>query len=747
MGAGGFILDANGRPVLGADGMPVLFADAQRLGGLGAAMGGLGGLGGSPPHMMKGGGRGGGRGAGRSGLAGPGGAALIASPNRKRERLAAAQAAAQASLGLDQFGMSGGVGGGSSQESLMEDEIERKHAEAVELFVRLFSRRNRTRSLGLGIKCWVAFWEARRASFDKLRWAAHRMFTARMSTAFYEWEAVWREGLATRASGQLREQAQALSAQLRDARFELGQLSLVRSAREDEIARLRESLQRAEADAARREKDLSECHEALKGSHDLQQRHQAAIEAARLAAAQRDEAENDVTRMRSKNQEMLESLLSEQHANFTRQVESLKGQLRGFQEAEEDRLRKFKAELQAEQDAKVQQAKVDLLQQQAGRRLRYFSSYRCWMTWVQWCDENRHAMERIRWAGERLQRLNEKIAFNSWAEMWRSGELLEGLGAPPSAVSDEPPPMDPTLARLLAAEKTIEEVTDQRDRLSKELAELAENAARERAAVSNLEGYVHRQLSRHLRHNRTVHAFAAWVEMWTARTEALGKLRHGIDRLFTKLDVARAFEVWTQISELIQSQSADRLGAELEAAARDLEQQRQDYERRLAEAAEEMTMALSRQRVQLEEERANEAAELEQQQRLVRTEALKKRMMRHLMSQEISIGWEAWCELVDAKRAAIHRLDDLGSRCRRTDIFNAMRRWTTFNKAELKSKLRAEQAVRTRDALERKHAQLSLPPPMPCPVPPAILPVTLSSPLLYRIHVLLPLSNALSPLV
>jgi DNA-directed RNA polymerase subunit N (RpoN/RPB10) len=70
------------------------------------------------------------------------------------------------------------------------------------------------------------------------------------------------------------------------------------------------------------------------------------------------------------------------------------------------------------------------------------------------------------------------------------------------------------------------------------------------------------------------------------------------------------------------------------------------------------------------------------------------------MSQEIAQGWEAWTELVEAKHAALTSLDDLGTRCRRTVVFNAVRRWTQFNKAELKARLRAEQAVRTHQPVE-----------------------------------------------
>ena len=551
-----------------------------------------------------------------------------ASPNRKRERLAAAQAAGE--LLHSANGLGGTFAGVDDEddEGAIADEIERRHAEAVGLFGRLFTRRCRHRDLVQAWACWPAFWGARSESLARLRAAASRILRREVHGAFRAWLEVWERLIDARAHAQMRQQAQSLSTQLRNAQFELGQQKLVRTARDDEIARLNEVLERASADAKRREADLAECHSALRGSHDLQQRLQAALDAAKVAASQRDEAETDVARERSKNQEMLKALLSEQHANFSREVADLRAQLRSLQEEEEERISELKEEMERELDMRVQAAKVDVLHQQAGRRMRYFQSFRSWQTWIDWCADRRYAMEQLQWAGTRLQALSMNSAFTAWAALWRAGDLEDpDAGALHAAANDEPPPVDPIVTRLLATEAQLGDAESVRRKLESELEAASAEVASERSAKQSLEDYVHRQLARHLRQSMMHHAFTAWIENWSARTWALGKLRHGIDRLFSKLNVIKAFEAWAQLSDLIQNKSVDKLNSRIEEAHAELEAQRREYERRLSEMAEEREMALSRQRVELEEASANEVAALEQQKRMERVEALKKRMV------------------------------------------------------------------------------------------------------------------------
>jgi len=133
-----------------------------------------------------------------------------------------------------------------------------------------------------------------------------------MAAAFGHWLVVIDEAKRGAAMAELEKQSKSLEGQLRQARFETGQLGLVRTAQDDEIKGLRERLDELSEMTTLKGAALAEASILPKELDRLREATRIAEAAAREAIDAREEAERDVQRQAAANKELLEKLLAEQ---------------------------------------------------------------------------------------------------------------------------------------------------------------------------------------------------------------------------------------------------------------------------------------------------------------------------------------------------------------------------------------------------------------------------------------------------
>jgi len=205
-----------------------------------------------------------------------------------------------------------------------------------------------------GWTAWYALWEAKRASTRRLLEVGNRLKAPELSNAFGFWARDAGDTKRAMQLARLEREGRSMEAQLRRARFEAGQLDLMRLAHEDELAALRSRVDGLLDEGREREAALAASLSAGKGMDDLK----AALEAAKLATDTaerlRHEAEEDVARQRRANQELLEKLLAAQRSSFEEERRLLREQhgrgsdhYRGLEAQMQDELAEVRAEVQS----------------------------------------------------------------------------------------------------------------------------------------------------------------------------------------------------------------------------------------------------------------------------------------------------------------------------------------------------------------------------------------------------------------
>jgi len=221
--------------------------------------------------------------------------------------------------------------------------VQQKDREArVAALTRSIGRRMLNQGLVDGWTAWVALWEARRSSLLQLLVAGNRLRAPVLSDAFSYWA---RDASDTRRAEELarmEKESRSMEMQLRRARFEAGQLEMVRDctaddtadclphqvrlAHEDELAALR-----ARHDALLDEvQDVKAALAASQSAGKVVDELRTALEAAHLATEiaerLRQEAEEDVAQQRKANQQLLEKLLAAQRTSFEEERRRLREQ-------------------------------------------------------------------------------------------------------------------------------------------------------------------------------------------------------------------------------------------------------------------------------------------------------------------------------------------------------------------------------------------------------------------------------------
>merc|ERR550514_763093 len=93
---------------------------------------------------------------------------------------------------------------------------------------------------------------------------------------------------------------------------------------------------------------------------------------------------------------------------------------------------------------------------------------------------------------------------------------------------------------------------------------------------------------------------------------------------------------------------ASDLREELEEARGEIKKLQRDIELKAVKAAEEMRVALERQRVELSGDAESQRELLAVKEREARIDLLRRQFARRLVQRELSLGWGAWLEMYNA---------------------------------------------------------------------------------------------------
>lgn len=224
------------------------------------------------------------------------------------------------------------LGGASmAAEAALAAQLATERTERARLVCRQITRRMIHRSVSLGFNSWVAFAVARSHARIRLRAIVGRLRRPELGGAFYAWTldtARRRRQVAARALQQrLKDEAErskaSLEGQLRQTRFDVGQLDMLRVAHEDELRALKEKIRVMGEEAVKKNQGLAASAHLEKELKELRSKHQLLQKSLEGAEKGRREAEADLARQSASNQDLLERLLAEQRMSFQSEHEHL----------------------------------------------------------------------------------------------------------------------------------------------------------------------------------------------------------------------------------------------------------------------------------------------------------------------------------------------------------------------------------------------------------------------------------------
>ena len=126
---------------------------------------------------------------------------------------------------------------GPAEERMKLAEQEHKEAQ-VELLRRQMVRRMMNSNLSLGWTAWYELWKARSGALNKLKMVHAKLHTPELPAAFGFWADYATARSRAEAVARAEREAKSLEHQLRQSRFDCGQLTMLRTAAQDEIRTL-----------------------------------------------------------------------------------------------------------------------------------------------------------------------------------------------------------------------------------------------------------------------------------------------------------------------------------------------------------------------------------------------------------------------------------------------------------------------------------------------------------------------------
>jgi len=219
--------------------------------------------------------------------------------------------------------------GGTAAEANANLEAQQvaEQANQVRLLSRLIARRMMYRNIRLGWTAWIEMWEARSFAYGRLREVAARLQTPDVAHAFFSWHAESGNRKRKAVIAELERESKSCQSQLRQARFETGQLEMRRVAQDDELTALRERVRLLSADVVAKEAGRAAAERLSHEHRQLKERCQTLQEAVEVAQRGRADAEEEAARQRKADQSLLETLLSDQRKSVEQQMEHLEREL------------------------------------------------------------------------------------------------------------------------------------------------------------------------------------------------------------------------------------------------------------------------------------------------------------------------------------------------------------------------------------------------------------------------------------
>ena len=358
------------------------------------------------------------------------------------------------------------------------------------------------------------------------------------------------------------------------------------------------------------------------------------------------------------------------------------------------------AEKEALLEAQGREERIDMLRRQMVRRIANREIAMGFGAWQELWQAKVYALERLRSVGNKLRSPELSFAFTAWYEDLsesKSMSLLEREASERRALQEERDGLTAELLKVRAElEHKLKLAEEERrvslDRLRVQLTGSVEEQQRlreeqEKEAREERIDLLRRQMVRRIMNRDIAMGFGAWVEMWYAKVEAMDKLR-AVGNKLRSPELSNAFDHWAMDFD------AERQ-AKLAAANMSFTQQL-ELSKAAMEALQKEMYALQDQlaKVQAEKRGLSEVVDslkgnnsslaassqaaleaLEAKAREERIELLRRQMVRRIMNRGISMGFQAWVELWQAKVYALGRLRDVGNRLKSPELYNAFVDW------------------------------------------------------------------------
>ena len=582
--------------------------------------------------------------------------------------------------------------------------------ERVELLRRQAGRRMLYARLASGWAAWAELWEARRYALGRLRDVGNQLRTPGLTDAFDVWAEDAQEVKRERETRAMLSKNMSLAGQLRAANYDLGQLTLLRAAHEDELRSLRHRVSEQASELREQEATLAGALAATRELADLQALYAEVKAELDDAMARAAASGSEVADQRQASEALLRTLLDEQRKSFEVEAAGLRERLA------------------AKTEAQKREARIEVLRQTAMRRLKNAAIARAWGAWEAWWEAHVASKATLLQASARLTRPALSATFQFWRGSWQAYERAlrsmtseEQLALKDAERASVERDLDRARAEIVAVSAARDDLARKVRQLSGDddeaRAMLAEQAVEERARRIETFG---RQAGRRMMHGELRRGWTAWLERYEAHRFAWDRLERTARRLRGAM-TRGSFEAWRDavedalvgatVSQLRRSEA--RLAEEVDDLRTSLEALRSEQERSRLAFDEEKQLALTRQRVELVGSVAEREAMMAERAREEHVELLRRQAGRRMLYAGLADAFEAWVDLWEAKAYALGRLRQAGSRLRAPALGVAFGVWASVLDAK-----REAEAYEAMSDLQRKEVRpRPHPPASPAPPP------------------------------
>jgi DNA repair exonuclease SbcCD ATPase subunit len=532
-----------------------------------------------------------------------------------------------------------------------------------------------SQGLTAGWAAWWELWNARATALRRLRQAYSMLHSPDLSNFFVHWASLAVDIKRAQELARAHRESQSLDHQLRQARFEAGQLTMVKTAQLDEIRNLKDKV--SELSEQQREMKVlldaadryREENEALKDETAMSQ------EAAQAAELSKADLEKTVERQLRANQDLLERLLEAQRAKF-----------------DED-LAAFKKEAWNRAETEEKERRVDVMRERIARRMLNRTIARGWSAWVDHWNDRCHIktchLKAVRHVGK-----NEKIgAFGAWWHLWDSirRAKLARAESEIKRISLMQEDYARVKAELAEAERERLELREKLARLDSSVVDLSK-LKDEQAKVHKEERIelLYRNSMRRIQSLALYQGWLHWYELWRARSNALRHLRKTCGRLKTPM-IAWAFrqlvEEWKEAKATSEMSTWQRKEAELTQAKAQLEEELQTVKDQLQAQTvsfeAEKKAALAKQATELTGTLEERLALKDQEAKDARVDALTKQTARRIMYGSLGNAFAAWVDAWESRNSAFDQLRRAKNMLKAPEMLLAFQFWAA-DTAELK---------------------------------------------------------------